>query len=348
MHALLALATSLVPSLGLLPTDPRNDELPLGEIRTYRVAQTAVLDQIPQGAKEVRWWISIPDNERHQEVLDFSAIEVPGTWRIERDAERGNRFLYVEVRDPKADKLEAKVEFTLRRRPVLYDVDPTQVGPITALHRRLYAAEVAKDAPHMKVTPQIVRIADEVCGSDTNPATQAMKLLRYVADSADHYSKDASKPKCGIGDAEDCMTNGGGCCTDLHSLFIALARARGIPTRLQMGYRLNPKREGESYDPGYRCWVEYFLPGQGWIPCDIVEADATDGLGPKRWFTGLTEWRLWLNEGREFRLRPAQSAPPVNTMIIGHAEIDGRVARVLPEGELAPQLHRSVRFTQVR
>ena len=348
MNPLLAFAASLVASLGLLPTDPKNDEVPLGETRVYRVAQTVVLDQIPQGAKQVRWWISIPDNERHQEVLDFSSIDVPGTWRIERDAVRGNRFLYVEVQDPKADKLQAVVEFSIRRLPVLYDVDPAKVGQITKLHRQLYAEEVAKDAPHMKVTPQIVRMADEVCGSDTNPATQAAKLLQHVANSADHYSLDASKPKRGIGDAEDCMTNEGGCCTDLHSMFIALSRARGIPARLQMGYRLNPKREGESYDPGYRCWVEYFLPNFGWMPADIVEADAAEGLGPRRWFTGLTEWRLWLNEGREFSLRPNQEGGPVNTMIIGHAEIDGRVARVLPEGELPAQLSRTVRYSQVR
>ena len=320
----------------------------LGETRVYRVEQLAVLDAIPTDANQVRWWVSIPDNERFQEILDFSVVDAPGTWRIERDAVRGNRFLYIEAPAPKDGKLEAKVEFTLRRRPVLVDVDPAKVGPITALHRRMYAEEVRTDAPHMTVTADIARMADEVCGAEKNPALQARKLLQHVADLADHYSKDPSKPNCGIGDADDCLTNAGGCCTDLHSLFIALARASGIPSRLQMGYRLNPKNAGKSYDPGYRCWVEYFLPGYGWVSADIVEADAEGGLGPDRWFTGLTEWRLWLNEGRQFELRPSQAAPPVNTMIIGHAEIDGRPARVLPEGDNPAQMSRTIRFEEVR
>jgi hypothetical protein len=145
------------------------------------------------------------------------------------------------------------------------------------------------------------------------------------------------------------MTNGGGCCTDLHSLFIALARARGIPARLQMGYRVLEKDENKEVDPGYRCWVEYFLPGCGWVPADIVEADAVDGMGPARWFAGLTERRLWLNSGREFTLEPRQAQKtPVNTMIIGHAEIDGVPARVLPDGPLEAQLKRKVHFTEVR
>jgi hypothetical protein len=94
--------------------------------------------------------------------------------------------------------------------------------------------------------------------------------------------------------------------------------------------------------------VEYFLPGYGWVPADIVEADAIGGLGPQRWFTGLTERRLWLNEGREFVLNPRQAGGRVNTMVIGYAEIDGIEARVLPDGELKPQLTRRIEFHEIK
>ena len=317
------------------------------EPRVYRVRQTAKLDQIPAGAKLVRWWIAIPDDAPHQQVLDFGVASAPGNWRVERDAERGNRFLYVEVENPKASELAATVEFTVRREPVFVAVDPARVGALTEAHRAAHAEFLRRDAPHMTVTPEIQRIADEVCGAETNAAIQASRLLEYVAANADHYSKDPSKPNCGVGDAENCLAQGGGCCTDLHSLFIALARAREIPARLQMGYRLQAKNAGKEVDPGYRCWVEYYLPGYGWVCADIVEADAPDGLGPKRWFTGLTERRVWLNEGREFLLNPRPAGGRVNTMSIGYAEIDGKAARVLPEGELKPQLKRSVAFDEL-
>ena len=342
---LLPILLSTVPGLaGVTGEGPT-----LGETRVYKVRQTVKLDQIPEGAKQVRWWIAVPEDERHQDVLDFSVVSAPGPWRLEREPDRGNRFLYVEVAGPKTAELEAVVEFTLRREPVLTAIDPAAVGPITDVHRAVYAEDLDPNAPHMKVTPKVAELAKAACGDETNPAVQAQKLLAYVAASADHYSKDATKPKCGIGDAEDCMTNGGGCCTDLHSFFIALARARGIPSRLQMGYRVLEKNEGKEVDPGYRCWVEYFLPGYGWVSADIVEADATDGMGPARWFAGLTERRLWLNSGREFTLEPRQAQKtPVNTMIIGHAEIDGVPARVLPDGPLAAQLTRKVYFTEVK
>lgn len=336
---------ALVASVLLVAPTPEEPPRPLE--RTYKVTQTVHLTGIEPGAEHVRWWVSLPNNDRHQDLLDITVIDAPGEWSVKPAGKQPGHFLYMEVENPKAETLEAVVEFTLRRQAVHFAVDPAKVGPITEQHRRIFANELDPNAPNMVVTPAIQAIADRVCGDDRNPATQTHALLKHVAKVANHYSIDETVPTCGIGNASDCLTNLGGCCTDLHSLFIALSRARGIPARLQMGYRLNAKNQGKTYDPGYRCWVEYFLPGTGWTPADIVEADAPDGLGPDRWFTGLTEWRLWLNEGREFELTPAQATGPVNTMIIGHAEIDGVPARVLDHGDKLAQLSREINFQVV-
>lgn len=323
--------------------------LPETVTRTYRVQQNVTLTEIPAGAKTVNWWISIPQDDRFQDVLDFTVVSVPGTWSIVRDPDHGNRIMKVEIAAPSAPSLTAKIEFLLRRRSVFIDVDATKVGPITATHQKLFTDELRKDAPHMEVTPAITAMADKACGAENDLAKEASALLNAVADYADHYSKDPSKPKCSLGDAGDCMTNAGGCCTDMHSLFIALARARGIPARLQMGYRLREANEGKEVDPGYRCWAEYFLPNYGWIPADIVEADDPKGLGRTRWFSGLTERRLWLNEGREFDLAGrAVVDKRVNTLVIGYAEIDGVEARVLPDGDKPAQLSRTVHYTEIK
>ncbi len=316
--------------------------------RTYRVQQNVTLWEVPAGTKLVKCWIAIPDNDRYQEVLDISVSSAPGEWRIVTEPDRGNRFLYVEVPTPIVDSLTTKVEFLLRRRAVHVEIDPSSAGPITDSHRRMFADELRQDAPHMEVTTEVAAMASKVCGDESNVALVSRKLLDAVADYADHYSKDPSKPKCGVGDAGDCMTNAGGCCSDLHSMFIALARARGIPSRLQMGYRLRESNEGQEVDPGYRCWAEYFVPGYGWVPADIVEADDPKGLGRTRWFSGLTERRLWLNEGREFDLAGrAVTDHRVNLMIIGYAEIDGVEARVLPDGDKPAQFTRTVHYTEV-
>ncbi|MCR6654247.1 MAG: transglutaminase domain-containing protein [Opitutus sp.] len=317
--------------------------------RTYRVQQAVSLTDIPADAKNVKWWVAIPQDDRFQRVLDLAVVSSPGKWSIVREPDHGNRFMLIEVENPGATSLTSTIEFTLRRESVFVEIDADKVGPITDTHRGLFVDELRQDAPHMRVSKRIAKLAEETCGNESNVYRQATLLLNAVADYADHYSKDPTKPHCGVGDAEDCMTNAGGCCTDLHSMFIALARARGIPARLQMGYRLREPNEGKEVDPGYRCWAEYFVPNYGWVPADIVEADDPKGLGRTRWFTGLTERRLWLNEGREFDLAGrAITEKRVNTMVIGYAEIDGEEARVLPEGDLEAQLWRKVLYTEVR
>ncbi len=341
------LASSLLASAafagGLLAADP----VPPKTV-TYRVEQNVTLSEIPAGAKHVKLWISIPDNDRYQDVLDFQVTAGPSSWRAVRDADRGNRFLLVEADNPAAGNLVVKAEFTVRRTSVFTEIDPAQVGPVTDSLRMLYAEELRTDAPHMVVTPKIREMADKAAGAETNVALQARLLLGAVDDFANHYSIDPTKPATSVGDAESCMANAGGTCTDMHSLFIAMARARGIPARLQMGYRLREANVGKETNPGYRCWVEYLVPNYGWISADAVEADDPKGLGRDRWFTGLTERRIWLNEGREFNLAGrAVTSHRVNTMIIGYAEIDDVEARVLPEGDKKAQLSRTVKFTEI-
>ena len=323
--------------------------LPAESSVTYQVEQTVTLNDITPGTKLVRIWVAIPSDEAHQQLLDFQVDSVPGDWQVVEDQQRRGTFLRVGVREPKSESLDCRVHFSIRREPTFVVLDSSAAGPLTDGLRNMLAEYLVKDAPHMEVTEAIQKIADEACGEEQNIARQATALLKHVANTVDHYSyaRNPDMPTCGVGDAGKCLAQGGGCCTDLNSLFIALARARGIPARLNMGYRLQEKNAGKLVDPGYRCWVEYYVPNYGWISADIVEADTPGGLGPRRWFTGLTARRVWLNQGREFQLSDDQSIPRVNHMSIAYAEIDGVPARLLPSGDLKPQISRKVLFTEI-
>jgi transglutaminase-like putative cysteine protease len=317
--------------------------------RVYDVQQSVTINEIPKTAKKLAMWISIPDDAAAQRLLDLSVQSAPGKWKIVRDRDRGSRFLYVEVEKPKSDQVTTTVAFSVERSAVQFDLDPAKATPLSDSQKLVFEEELRTNSPHMEVTDEIRKMAKETLGDEKNPVLQATKLLNHVAAVADHYSKNPGVPKCGIGDAKACLAQGGGCCTDLHSLFISLARASGIPARLQMGYRLQPKNVGVEADPGYRCWAEYFLSGYGWVPADIVEADAADPADPAakaRWFSGLTERRVHLNEGRDFDLPNRKNVQRVNHMSIAYAEIDGKPARVLPEGEKQPQITRLVKYTE--
>lgn len=313
----------------------------------YQVSQTVRLDQIKDGADEIRLWVSIPRDERNQRLLSFNVESCPGEWSLVEDLDRRGTFVYTTIKKPSSEFVEVKVNFEVERDPEYTSIDVHKAGPMTPSLEMMLAEHLRRDAPNMEVTQDFIDLANEICGEETNIAIQSEKLLAYVAATVDHYSysEDPNMPHCGIGNSKICKQQGGGCCTDLNSFFISLARARGIASRLKMGYRLQDKNRGKLVDPGYRCWVEYFVPNFGWVSADVVEADTPNGLGHERWMSGLTSRRLFLNDGREFRFENAQ-AKTVNHMSIAYAEIDGTPARLLPEGELKPQITRKVHYSE--
>jgi transglutaminase-like putative cysteine protease len=312
----------------------------------FRIEQSVELSEIPVGSKLLQLWISLPSEEKNQRLLDFAVLDCPGKWKVVKDVERRGSFLYVELANPQSQSIVVLTSFDVLREPEFTDVVATKSGELTAAMKLMLAEFLVQDAPHMTVTPEFQAIADEVCGKERNLAIQSKLILEHVASTVDHYSytKDPTMPTCGVGDSAICKKQGGGCCTDLNSYFITLARARGIPARLNMGYRLQEKNRGKLVDPGYRCWVEYFLPNYGWVSADVVEADTPGGLGHSRWLTGLTSRRIWLNQGREFAFEDKSTPGRINNMTIGYAEVDGNPVRLLPEGDLKPQLTRMVNY----
>ena len=225
--------------------------------------------------------------------------------------------------------------------------DASKSGPITAEHKRTFAKELRLDEKHMEVTPEIQKIADELGGTETNPVTQARKFYDYVIQKSEHYSKLGPDPlgKC-LGDAMECLCGAGDCCTDQHALFIALCRARGIPCRLIYGSRLNYAKEGQDYDPGYRCWPRFFAPGLGWVPVDVSAGDATKDNDADRWFGGLDDRRIEWSEGRDFDLEPKSAVKP-DLVIRAWVEVDGKVHKGDMSGKSPKGYDRVINFKRV-
>lgn len=304
----------------------------------YNVHHALTVKDIPQGTKKVRIWFWFPDDAADQKVLQFAVPAAPKNYKITRDPVNGHRYLYAEVDNPTATVALA-TDFVVCRQATFVKLDPAKAGPITADHRRLFAEYLRDDCPCMLVDDRMVQLANKLCGTETNVVRQTRKLFDWVVANTAHYSKSKDAPKnSGEGSAVYCLNAKGGGCTDQHALFIALARARGIPTRLQFGSRLMPQNEGKDHNPGYRCWVQYFVPNYGWVSTDLAAANTTPGK-EDFYFSGLDERRVWFLEGRDLQLNPKQSADRVNLLIVAHVEVDGRPHTTFD---------RVVRFTEKR
>ena len=88
--------------------------------------------------------------------------------------------------------------------------------------------------------------------------SEPLSVARALYDLVDdHVRYDKSKPGYGNGDVLWVCDSRFGNCTDFHSLFISLARARGLPARFEIGFPLPPAR-GQGPIGGYHCWA--FFP----------------------------------------------------------------------------------------
>jgi hypothetical protein len=343
--------TALVASLPVASTAaPHPFGSPSGaprvaETRTYLLRQTVSVNDVPATAKEVRLWVPIPADGTWQHVLDRRVVEAPKGWKLVHQPASNSDMIVATATG--GGKHQIVVETTLVRESPAFDLGAAGGG---AYQTEMFATELVDDAPLMEVDPAVKELASKAVAGEQDARRKVIKLLDMVADNADHYSKDATKPQCGRGAASDCLVNAGGCCTDLHSLFIAAARSQGIPARMQYGYRLKADKEKTEYDPSYRCWVEFFLPGSGWVPTDIVVADAGESAARKESYGKLDARRVWLWQGRGLELVPRQAAGPIQTMSCGWAEIDGVAVDVLPspDGKIPSKLRRTIWFEELK
>lgn len=288
----------------------------------FDVHHALTVKDIPEGTKKARIWFWIPDDNAEQRVLDF-AVAKTKAFKLTRDLENGHRYLYVEVNKPGAT-IELATDFSVCRQATSVTLDPAKSGPITETHRKLFADYLGKNCPCMEVDDPIIALASKVCGDETNVVLQARKLFDWVNANTEHYSKTKNSPKSsGKGSAALCLANKGGGCTDQHALFIALCRARGIPTRLHFGSLLRQQNENKDHNPGYRCWVQYFVPNYGWVSTDISAANTNPGK-EDFYFSNVDERRVWFLEGRDLELNPRQDSGRLSLFIIAHVELDGQ------------------------
>lgn len=119
--------------------------------------------------------------------------------------------------------------------------------------------------------PEIVAKAREVVGDATDRATAAHRIADFV------FAYVTKVPTLGIPNGLDVLRSRQGDCNEHTALYVSLARAVGIPSRIAAGLVYNPRLGPAMY---YHAWPEVKMgPGESWIAIDPTfgqfPADAT-------------------------------------------------------------------------
>lgn len=118
-------------------------------------------------------------------------------------------------------------------------------------------------------SPIIKQKAAQVTKGLTDSYDMARYIFRFVQT---HMTFDIDKEYSHQG-ALSALRTGKGTCDDHAALMVALLRASGIPARIVGGYAVDYSTQSQAHgvnliSTARHEWLEFYLPGEGWIPAD--------------------------------------------------------------------------------
>jgi transglutaminase-like putative cysteine protease len=260
-------------------------------------------------------WLPAPRSDPYQRVCS-TAISSPVKLALGDDPVHRNLILHG-VLPPSADERDLvvchEIERSVRQAP-----DPGHG------EHRLGEAELARFlAPdsHVPIDGPVVEDAIRAVPRDAPPRERARRIFENLLATLDYDSAGCTPERADkLGDLVVACDLKRGTCTEFHGLFVAHARALGLPARFAFGFNVPQKPEGQI--AGYHCWAEVFLPDEGWFAVDVSEAWKRRTLDERNFYFGnLDSNRVQFTTGRDVDLVPQQRTGLVDKFIFPLAEL---------------------------
>ncbi len=152
---------------------------------------------------------------------------------------------------------EIHYEFDVALKKI--QIDFSQIATIFPYDRtsNIYKWYTGKTGPYVDPENSTIReTGDMIWENSDNVLDYARKCYEYVAAGFKYLN-----PLTGLHPLPVLLSNGGGDCGNLSSIFISLLRYKGIPARHIVTVRP---------DGSYHVWADFYLEKYGWIPVDVT------------------------------------------------------------------------------
>lgn len=279
----------------------------------------------PADAKQVRLWIPYPMSDENQEITDVVVTGNSTAWGVYKEGAFGNSALYAEWKDTKGPRTLTYTFKVLRRERVTKEIPAAELP----FSKSEFRKELAPTRLANLKGPQ-KDLAEKISAGKKTNREKAFAIYDWTVEN---MFRDPNAKGCGLGDVDTLVRTLGGKCGDIHSVYTALARVSGVPSREVWGIRI-PAGKGGDMTKAQHCWAEWYSPGYGWVAVDpadvrkaILEKKITmEQAKPLReyYFGAVDENRIATGTGRDLVLNPPQSGEPLNYFMYPHAEADGK------------------------
>jgi transglutaminase-like putative cysteine protease len=283
--------------------------------------------------KTTSLWLPLPSDTDYQKVISSHYHGTYSEAGIFAETVYGVSALHARWSEPAvAKEITLSIDADIRARHA--DLGLDGVNEELPESVRVFLEPTA----HIPTDGIVKQYADKI----TNGATNAVAKVRAIYGwTIENTRRDSSTALCGLGDVKSMLEGGQLCgkCVDINSLFVALARAVGIPAREVYGIRVadselaKPLGKSGDISTAQHCKSEVYLSGYGWVsvdPADVAKAleeklSADEVQKIRTYLFGSCEanW-LAFNHGRDFMLNRPQSGLPLNYFMYPYCEVDGK------------------------
>ncbi|NJL47251.1 MAG: transglutaminase [Leptolyngbyaceae cyanobacterium SM2_5_2] len=277
--------------------------------------------------QNVEWRIAFPTSTDRQTVREVEAVGHP----FQEDRQNGEQ-----VASFRFDRLDPDERHLFGWKALIevygikYQLTPRQVESAPPLPTEFGPRYLIDDDELAMDSLTIQAAARESVGTETNLLRQVLSIRNYVYDKLSYAVTPA------IETPDVVLQRGRGSCGEYVGLLLALMRLNGIACRTVGRYKCPAQADkpGLYLEPDFNhVWIEFYIPGFGWVPMESNPDDIQDGGPyPTRFFMGLPWWHVEMGKGIPFEklIRP-EGSPEVR---LGDLAVNHMRFRIL--GELEP------------
>jgi transglutaminase-like putative cysteine protease len=279
-----------------------------------RYTLTVKANAAPAG-EVIRCWLPYPKDRQHRQK-DVALISTGEPEYILSPASYRHSTLYMEKKAVKDQPTVFSEEFEYTSCAEWRNLKPEDVLPYDTT-TSFYKEYTAERETHIRFSPRIKRLAEQLAGDEPNPLLKARRYFRWVNDSfpwasAREYSTIPDIP-------EYVLDNRHGDCGQVTLLFITLCRCSGIPAHFQSGFMMHPGA-WNLHD-----WAEVYFEGVGWVPVDQSFGIPAYAQTPEEelfFLGGIDAWRMIVNNDYAMPLYPEKKYPRSETVDFQRGEVE--------------------------
>ncbi len=289
---------------------------------------------IGRQGKMISLWLPLPVDTDYQKLISLNYEGNYSESRVFEEDLYHTPGLYTQWKEGERKILEVRIEVEIRERITERRKVVEEMGISEEIEKFLIPTQ------HVPTDGIVKEFADKVTKGKTNAIEKAKRIYDWIIENT--YREPRVKG-CGLGDVKSILETGNLCgkCVDIGSLFVALLRASGIPSREVFGIRMDNSKISPSLGRAgditmaQHCKTEFFVTDYGWVPVDpadvrkvILEENLTlrDPLvqSLKEYLFGNCEdnW-VAFNWARDLTLIPPQKKLPLNYFMYPYCEVDG-------------------------